>query len=188
MSGPTGPAGSGSRGCHARPTRPPCLRRSTGTSGSGRSASGLTTRPMPRSMARLAGFRNRRSGRHGLPHHRSSRLGFEPGRSELGRGAHHARRLVLRRHKPNVETYPDRRFDLFRVPGRGDLPPVRMTWYDGGLMPPAPAELALGRAPSRQRSSLRRQQGKDVPRLSRRHAPASCRTSCTTKPPRCPRR
>jgi carboxymethylenebutenolidase len=29
-------------------------------------------------------------------------------------------------------------------PARGELPPVHMTWYDGGLMPPAPAELPPG--------------------------------------------
>ena len=46
--------------------------------------------------------------------------------------------------KPNTETYPDRRDHLLRVPARGDLPPVQMTWYDGGLMPPAPAELPPG--------------------------------------------
>ena len=32
----------------------------------------------------------------------------------------------------------------FDFPARGDLCPVQMTWYDGGLMPPAPAELPTG--------------------------------------------
>ena len=64
------------------------------------------------------------------------------------------------------------RSSTYEFPARGDLPPVRMTWYDGGLMPPAPAELPAGRALARQRRALRRQQGEDVPRLSRRHAPA----------------
>src|SRR5262249_12999631 len=32
----------------------------------------------------------------------------------------------------------------FEFPARGELPPVQMTWYDGGLMPPAPAELPPG--------------------------------------------
>ena len=46
--------------------------------------------------------------------------------------------------KPNVETYPIAALIYFEFPARGDLPPVRMTWYDGGLMPPAPAELDSG--------------------------------------------
>ena len=50
--------------------------------------------------------------------------------------------------KPNVETYPVAALIYFEFPARGDLPPVRMTWYDGGLMPPAPDELPSGQ-PSR---------------------------------------
>ena len=30
-------------------------------------------------------------------------------------------------------------------PARGDQPPVRMTWYDGGLRPPRPLEMAADR-------------------------------------------
>ncbi|HEY3325251.1 MAG TPA: Gfo/Idh/MocA family oxidoreductase [Planctomycetota bacterium] len=29
----------------------------------------------------------------------------------------------------------------YNFPARGDLPPVRVTWYDGGMMPPRPPEL-----------------------------------------------
>jgi predicted dehydrogenase len=47
--------------------------------------------------------------------------------------------------KPNVETYPIAALIYFEFPARDDLPPVRMTWYDGGLMPPAPVELPLGK-------------------------------------------
>jgi predicted dehydrogenase len=43
--------------------------------------------------------------------------------------------------KPNTETYPIAAMIYYEFPARGDLPAVRMTWYDGGLMPPAPAEL-----------------------------------------------
>jgi hypothetical protein len=46
--------------------------------------------------------------------------------------------------KPNTETYPIAALIFYEFPARGDLPPVRMTWYDGGLMPPAPAELPKG--------------------------------------------
>ncbi len=45
--------------------------------------------------------------------------------------------------RPNDETYPIAAIIYYEFPARGDLPPVRMTWYEGGLMPPAPAELPL---------------------------------------------
>jgi predicted dehydrogenase len=43
--------------------------------------------------------------------------------------------------KPNYETYPVAALIYYEFPARGSLPPVHMTWYDGGLMPPAPAEM-----------------------------------------------
>jgi predicted dehydrogenase len=43
--------------------------------------------------------------------------------------------------KPNWETYPVASIITYEFPARGDLPPVRMTWYDGGLMPPDPLEM-----------------------------------------------
>lgn len=46
---------------------------------------------------------------------------------------------VLEDGKPNFETYPIASLITFDFPARGEQPPVRMTWYDGGLMPPAPA-------------------------------------------------
>jgi len=42
------------------------------------------------------------------------------------------------RHK---ETYPRASIIHFHFPARGELPPVRLTWYDGGLKPPRPDEL-----------------------------------------------
>ena len=44
-------------------------------------------------------------------------------------------------NKPNFETYPIASIIYYEFPARGELPPVRMTWYDGGLMPPTPAEM-----------------------------------------------
>jgi predicted dehydrogenase len=41
----------------------------------------------------------------------------------------------------NKETYPDASIVRYEFPARGDLPPVKLTWYDGGLKPPRPAEL-----------------------------------------------
>ncbi len=46
--------------------------------------------------------------------------------------------------KANVETYPIAALIFFEFPARDNLPPVRMTWYDGGLMPAAPPEMAAG--------------------------------------------
>jgi predicted dehydrogenase len=41
----------------------------------------------------------------------------------------------------NFETYPVASLIYFEFPARGDLPPVNLTWYEGGLMPPTPAEM-----------------------------------------------
>jgi predicted dehydrogenase len=43
--------------------------------------------------------------------------------------------------KPNFETYPIAAIITYEFAARGNLPPVRMTWYEGGLMPPTPAEM-----------------------------------------------
>jgi predicted dehydrogenase len=43
--------------------------------------------------------------------------------------------------RPNFETYPVAALIYYDFPARGDQPPVRMTWYEGGLMPPAPPEM-----------------------------------------------
>jgi predicted dehydrogenase len=44
-------------------------------------------------------------------------------------------------NRPNVETYPIASIIYYDFPERGGRPAVRMTWYDGGLMPAAPASL-----------------------------------------------
>jgi predicted dehydrogenase len=51
---------------------------------------------------------------------------------------------VLEGNRPNFETYPVAAIIYYEFPARGELPPVRMTWYEGGLMPAAPAELPRG--------------------------------------------
>jgi hypothetical protein len=40
------------------------------------------------------------------------------------------------------ETYPLASIVRYEFPARGDMPPVKFTWYDGGLMPARPEELA----------------------------------------------
>jgi len=43
--------------------------------------------------------------------------------------------------KLNPETYPLGVIARFEFPARGDMPPVTLTWHDGGLRPPRPPEL-----------------------------------------------
>jgi hypothetical protein len=43
------------------------------------------------------------------------------------------------------ETYPLASIIRYDFPARGDMPPVRFTWYDGGLKPARPEELEENR-------------------------------------------
>jgi hypothetical protein len=45
----------------------------------------------------------------------------------------------------NDETYPLASIISYRFPSRGNMPSVKLSWYDGGLMPPRPEELEPGR-------------------------------------------
>ncbi len=47
--------------------------------------------------------------------------------------------------EPNKETYPAASIVRYEFGPRGDMPPVKLTWYDGGLKPPRPEELEQGR-------------------------------------------
>ena len=44
----------------------------------------------------------------------------------------------------NSETAPLASIVRYEFPSRGDMPPLKLTWYDGGLMPARPAELEEG--------------------------------------------
>jgi len=41
----------------------------------------------------------------------------------------------------NGETYPAWSIIRYEFPARGEMPPVKLTWYDGGKKPPKPDEL-----------------------------------------------
>ncbi len=41
----------------------------------------------------------------------------------------------------NGASYPSGELIFYEFPARGSMPPVKLTWYDGGLMPPKPEEL-----------------------------------------------
>jgi predicted dehydrogenase len=53
---------------------------------------------------------------------------------------------LLEGNKLNFETYPLAAIIYYDFAARGNLPPVRMTWYDGGLMPAAPPEMPAGQS------------------------------------------
>jgi len=42
------------------------------------------------------------------------------------------------------DSYPLAEMITYNFPARGSMPPVKLTWYDGGLMPPRPKEAANG--------------------------------------------
>ena len=44
----------------------------------------------------------------------------------------------------NKETYPKASIVRYEFPARGDMPPVKLNWYDGGMKPPRPDELEPG--------------------------------------------
>jgi predicted dehydrogenase len=45
----------------------------------------------------------------------------------------------------NNETYPVASIVHYQFPARGDMPPAKVIWYDGGMRPPRPDELKDGR-------------------------------------------
>jgi len=47
--------------------------------------------------------------------------------------------------EPRNEQYPRSTIVRYRFPARGDMPEVRLTWWDGGMMPPRPEALEKGR-------------------------------------------
>jgi predicted dehydrogenase len=48
----------------------------------------------------------------------------------------------------NKETYPSASIINYQFPARENMPPVRLTWYDGGLMPTWPAEVDPKKVPA----------------------------------------
>jgi predicted dehydrogenase len=49
------------------------------------------------------------------------------------------------KRKENNETYPRASIVHYTFPARGDMPEVRLHWYDGGILPERPRELEAGR-------------------------------------------
>jgi predicted dehydrogenase len=53
-----------------------------------------------------------------------------------------------------AETFPVASIVHFDFPPRGDMPAVRLTWYDGGLKPPRPRQLEDGREMGHEKEGL----------------------------------
>jgi hypothetical protein len=49
------------------------------------------------------------------------------------------------KRKENNETYPRASIIHYTFPARGDMPEVKLHWYDGGILPERPRELEVGR-------------------------------------------
>jgi predicted dehydrogenase len=52
------------------------------------------------------------------------------------------------------ETYPQAAIIYYTFPARGNMPTVKLTWYDGGLRPPHPDELVEGREVGEEQEGL----------------------------------
>ena len=50
----------------------------------------------------------------------------------------------------NDETAPEWSIVTYEFPARGQLPPVKLVWYDGGKLPPRPPELEPDRSPPKE--------------------------------------
>ena len=95
----------------------------------------------PLELACLVGFRHRRPRRYGLPYLRPGLQSTETGQSRIY--------LYGSSTQVNTESAPKASVVHYEFPDRGEhnklkLVPVKVTWYDGGLLPPRPAELKDG--------------------------------------------
>ena len=50
------------------------------------------------------------------------------------------------RRRSTASAYPNATMTYYEFPARGSMPAVKLTWYDGGLLPPKPDELGDGRS------------------------------------------
>jgi hypothetical protein len=57
------------------------------------------------------------------------------------------------------EIYPAASVIRYEFPSRGNMPPVKLTWYDGGLLPPRPAALPDNQGYAGNHAFLRGDQG-----------------------------
>ncbi len=98
-------------------------------------------------VAGVVGFRHRLAGRPGLPHPRRAVLGLEAEVPGERRRLHLdlLARACGRRPSRRTSTYPRSTIVRYKFPAREGMPEVKLTWWDGGMMPPRPEELEEGR-------------------------------------------
>ena len=88
----------------------------------------------------------------------------------------------------NRETYPLASMVTYQFPARGEMPPVKLVWYDGGLRPPRPAELEDGQVIGMFNGSNGRMLVGDKGKmLGNKIIPESRRKEYTDPPPTLPR-
>ena len=101
----------------------------------------------PGHLAGLVGLRHRLAGRPGLPHPRRAVLGPEAEVPGQRRRLHLdlLARPLARRPSRRTRQYPRSTIVRYKFPAREGMPEVKLTWWDGGMMPPRPEELEEGR-------------------------------------------
>jgi len=52
---------------------------------------------------------------------------------------------LWKRVDPKNEQFPRSTIVRYKFPARGEMPPIKLTWWDGGMMPPRPEQLEKGR-------------------------------------------
>jgi predicted dehydrogenase len=88
----------------------------------------------------------------------------------------------------NEETYPLASMVTYHFPARGELPPVKLVWYDGGLRPPRPSELETDAVMGAMGALLVGDQGKILTqRMGYRLLPESRRKEYGEPPKKLPR-
>ena len=166
--GATGRARSGSRAWSGRRRRRPCRRRWTGTCGSAPRRSGRTIPSTARARG-AAGSISAPAPWATWPSTTWTRPST-PWTSTAPVAAEAQTSQPLKK-----ESYPAWQIITYEFAAKGNRPAVKMIWYDGGKMPPRPAELRAGPQAGRQRHLLRRRQGHDPLRRLVRHAAADSR-------------
>jgi predicted dehydrogenase len=84
----------------------------------------------------------------------------------------------------NKETYPLSSMVTYHFPARGDMPPVKLSWYDGGVRPPRPEELEEGREMGATGAMLVGKQGKILTQKFRYELIPESRSKAYGEPPK----
>ena len=126
----------------------------------------VSPRLSPVQLARVGRLGRWRHRRHGRAPHRSRLLGA---RSRLPDECRDRVDPVRQ-----VACFPMATTTYYEFPARGSMPPVKLTWYDGGLLPPKPEEIGEEPLNADRRRAARRIEGQvDLRHLRPQLAPAA---------------